>query len=172
MEKAQSTLLEYDAKKCYQTSGGTFLNTMDIRLMNREDISNMDVLMNQLGYPSSNLQIQERFLKILSLSEYETFVAEINGKLVGFVGMCKQFAFEFDGPYVRVLALVVHEDFRRKNIGQSLMSAVEDWAKKNHCTAITLNSGNREERIAAHEFYKNLGYSGKSTGFSKSLINN
>ena len=52
------------------------------------------------------------------------------------------------------------------------MLAVEDWAKKNDCIAITLNSGNREERIAAHNFYKNLGYIGKSTGFSKSLTNN
>lgn len=140
---------------------------MYIRSMTLEDINNMDVLMNQLGYPSSNSKIQERFSEILSLPDYETFVAEINGKLVGFAGMCKQIAYEFDGPYVRVLALVVHEDFRRKNIGQSLMLAVEDWAKKNHCIAITLNSGNREERIAAHNFYKNLGYLGKSTGFSK-----
>lgn len=145
---------------------------MHIRSMTRNDINNMDILMNQLGYPSSNQKIQERFNKILDLPNYETFVAEINGDLVGFVGMCKQTAYEFDEPYVRVLALVVHEDYRRKNIGQNLMLAVEDWAKKNDCIAITLNSGNREERIAAHNFYKNLGYLGKSTGFSKSLTNN
>ncbi|EPY12903.1 MULTISPECIES: GNAT family N-acetyltransferase [Paenibacillus] len=142
---------------------------MNIRPMTLEDIPKLDDLMNYLGYPSSNLKIQERFNKILNLPDYKTFVAEINDKLVGFVGMCKQTAYEFDEPYVRVLALVVHEDFRRKNIGQSLMLAVEDWAKKNHCITITLNSGNREERIAAHNFYKNLGYLGKSTGFSKNL---
>ena len=140
--------------------------------MIRNDINNMDVLMHQLGYPSSNQKIQERLDKILDLPNYETFVAEINGDLVGFLGMCKQIAYEFDEPYVRVLALVVHEDYRRKNIGQNLMLAVEDWAKKNECIAITLNSGNREERIAAHNFYKNLGYIGNSTGFSKSLTNN
>lgn len=144
---------------------------MHIRSMIRNDINNMDGLMDQLGYPSSNQKIQERLDKILNFPNYETFVAEIDGDLVGFVGMCKQIAYEFDGPYVRVLALVVHEDYRRKNIGQNLMLAVEDWAKKNGCIAITLNSGNREERIAAHKFYKNLGYIGKSTGFSKSLTN-
>ena len=144
---------------------------MYIRSMTLEDINNMDVLMNQLGYPTSKSKIQERFKKILGLPNYKTFVAEINGVLVGFVGMCKQTAYEFDEPYVRVLALVVHEDYRRKNIGQSLMLEVEDWAMKNYCRAIILNSGNREERIAAHNFYNNLGYLGKSTGFSKILTN-
>ncbi|MEK4426063.1 GNAT family N-acetyltransferase [Solibacillus sp. FSL K6-1523] len=145
---------------------------MNIRPMILEDTSKLGDLMNYLGYPSTNLKVQERLNSILNLPDYQTYVAEFNGELVGFVGMCKQIAYEFDGPYVRVLALVVHGEFRRKNIGQSLMLAVEDWAKKNHCTVITLNSGNREERIAAHRFYENLGYTGKSTGFSKSLINN
>ena len=142
---------------------------MNIRPMILDDVTKLENLMNHLGYPSTNLKIQERFKKILNLPDYQTFVAEINDKLVGFVGMCKQAAYEFDDPYVRVLALVVHEDYRRKNIGQDLMLTVEDWAKKNQCTLITLNSGNREERIAAHNFYKNLGYVGKSTGFSKVL---
>lgn len=145
---------------------------MNIRPMIIEDINNIDVLINQLGYPSANQKIQERFNKILELPNYVTFVAEINGELVGFVGMCKQTAYEFDDPYVRVLALVVHEDYRRKNIGENLMFAVEDWAKKNDCIAVILNSGNRAERIAAHNFYKKLGYIGKSTGFSKSLTIN
>lgn len=145
---------------------------MNIRSMTRNDSNNMEVLMNQLGYPSTNQKIQSRLDKILDLPNYETFVAEINGELVGFVGMCKQIAYEFDQPYVRVLALVVHEDYRRKNIGQNLMLEVEEWAKKNNCIAITLNSGNREERIAAYNFYKKLGYIGKSTGFSKTLTNN
>lgn len=145
---------------------------MNIRSMTRDDINTMDILMNQLGYPSTNQKVQKRLDKILDLPNYETFVAEINDELVGFVGMCKQIAYEFDEPYVRVLALVVHEDYRRKNIGQNLMLAVEDWAKKNDCIAITLNSGNREERIAAHNFYKKLGYLGKSTGFTKTLTNN
>ena len=144
---------------------------MKIRPMILEDTNKLDDLMNDLGYPSSKSKIQERFNKILGYSDYQTFVAEVKGNLVGFVGMCKQYAYEFDEPYIRVLALVVHKAFRRGNIGQGLMLAAEDWAKKNHCVAVILNSGNREERFAAHNFYKKLGYIGKSTGFSKSLVN-
>lgn len=122
---------------------------MYIRSMTLKDINNMDLLMKQLGYPSSNQKIKERFNKILNIPNYETFVAEVNGELVGFVGMCKQTAYEFDEPYVRLLALVVHDDYRRKNIGQNLMLAVEDWAKKNDCIAIILNRG-IEKRESLH----------------------
>lgn len=37
---------------------------MNIRPMTLEDIPKLDDLMNYLGYPSSNLKIQERFNKI------------------------------------------------------------------------------------------------------------
>lgn len=142
---------------------------MIIRPMTLSDITKLDELMNHLGYPTTKSKLQERFTKILSLPDYKTLVVEMNEQLVGFVGMCKQAAYEFDEPYVRVLALVVHEGYRRQNIGQALMLAAEDWAIRNHCTSITLSSGNRDERITAHKFYEHLGYVGKSTGFSKSL---
>lgn len=81
----------------------------------------------------------------------------------------KQIAYEADDPYIRVLALVVHKDYRKQGVGKKLMLAAEEWAKENHCYAVTLNSGNREERMAAHRFYQNLGYAARSTGFSKFL---
>jgi GNAT superfamily N-acetyltransferase len=145
---------------------------MQIRPMQIEDIDKMEELMAQLGYPASISILQERFKRLLHLPNYHTLIAETNGSVVGLVGMCRQDAYEFDEQYVRVLALVVHNDFRRQNIGQSLMRAVEEWARDNHCVAITLNSGNREERIAAHKFYECLGFLGKSTGFSKRLTEN
>lgn len=142
---------------------------MNIRLMTKEDTHKLSDLMDQLGYPSENSKIQKRFNKILSLPDYKTIIAEIDGKLAGFIGMCKQMAYETDDPYIRVLALVVHKDYRRQGVGKELMLTAEEWAKENNCYAVTLNSGNREERIAAHRFYQNLGYETRSTGFSKML---
>lgn len=62
---------------------------MQIRSMIKEDTTKFVDLMEHLGYPSTTVKIQERLNKILSLSNYKTFVAEMDGKLVGFVGMCK-----------------------------------------------------------------------------------
>lgn len=142
---------------------------MNIRSMKIEDVFQIEQLMNQLGYPSSVTQLQNRFQKIMDLHDYQTLVAEIDSTIVGLIGMAKQFAYEFDGPYVRVMALVVHEDYRGMKIGHNLMQAAENWAVENECVAVTLNSGNRPERIGAHQFYERLGYVGKSTGFSKIL---
>lgn len=142
---------------------------MNIRPMKIEDTSNFEELMAQLGYPASKDELQQRFHQLLQLPLYYTAVAEIEGELAGFVGMCKQWAYEFDKPYVRILALVVHEKYRRQQIGQALMENAIHWARHQGCISITLNSGNREERRAAHEFYESLGFIGKSTGYSKWL---
>ncbi|MGN7476416.1 GNAT family N-acetyltransferase [Solibacillus silvestris] len=143
---------------------------MQIRSLKMEDIPSIENLMIQLGYPSTATQLQERFQRLLKLPDYQTIIAEKDSVIVGMLGFSKQWAYEFDGPYIRILALVVDEKYRRLNIGQSLMQAAEQWALENECIAAVLNSGNRDERIAAHHFYKQLGYIGKSMGFSKRLI--
>ena len=74
-----------------------------------------------------------------------------------------------------------------------MLEAIEYWAVEQGASAIVLNSGeaeriprskgiiprnrakqpqeqsNRAERNAAHQFYKQQGFVGKSTGFSKKL---
>ncbi len=142
---------------------------MIIRPIKFKDIPVMQSLITQLGYPCTPEQVQSRFERLFTLRDYLTFVAEKDGEVVGMVGFTKQFAYEFDGPYVRVQALVVDEQYRNQGIAEKLMTAVEDWAKAKNCVAISLNSGNREERVAAHQFYKKLGFAGRSTGFSKKL---
>jgi len=144
---------------------------MQIRSFKKEDVITLTSLMTQLGYPTTFTQLQDRFEKLINLPNYHVFIAELEGEIVGFTGFMKQWAFEFDGPYVRVLAFVVDEKQRRKNIGQCLMQEVENWARNNECIRVTLNSGNREERKTAHLFYERLGYVAKSTGFSKILRN-
>ncbi len=142
---------------------------MIIRPIKFKDIPVMSNLLTQLGYPCSLEQVHSRFEHLFTLRDYFTFVAEKDNVVVGMVGFSKQFAYELDGPLVRILALVVDEQNRNQGIAKKLMGAVEDWAKAEKCEEISLNSGNREERVAAHAFYKTLGYVGVSTGFSKTI---
>lgn len=142
---------------------------MHIREVVLEDMPSLMPLMVDLGYPTTLSELYQRFERLLSMSDYQTFIAEDNGEVIGFVGVVKQYAYEFTEPYARVLALSVSQHVRRQKVGERLMLAVERWAFAQGCTTVTLNSGNREERIAAHKFYEQLGYQGKSTGFSKRL---
>ena len=142
---------------------------MMIRPIKFKDFPAIQPLLTQLGYPANVEAVQARFEHLCTLRDYEVFVAEENNEIVGMLGFIKQFAFEMDGPIVRIQALVVDDGHRNKGIAQALMEKVEAWAREQQCIVLTLNSGNRPEREAAHTFYRKLGFVGKSAGFSKLL---
>lgn len=143
---------------------------MEVRVANKDDVRDLANLMEQLGYPTTIEQMEIRFKNIESNPSYHTLLAVLDGEVVGMVGLCKGSLYEHDGTYVRILAFVVSSNYRRSGIGEKLMIETERWAREQGAIAISLNSGNRTERIAAHQFYTKMGFEGKSTGFSKSLI--
>lgn len=92
-----------------------------------------------------------------------------NGKIIGFSGMCKMLFYEKDGEYMRILAFVINSKFRSRGYGKKLLTDSEELARSLNCKVITLNSGNRNDRLAAHNLYKNSGYANTTIGFSKYL---
>ncbi|MFD1738623.1 GNAT family N-acetyltransferase [Bacillus salitolerans] len=143
---------------------------MEIRKATVSDVSELTSLMEHLGYPTTLDKMKARFDNIESKSDYNTLVASYNGNIVGMIGLVKGYYYEIDGSYVRIVALVVNSNYRSKGIGKSLVQEAEKWAREIGASGIGLNSGNRPERIKAHEFYKSMGYIEKSIGFAKSLI--
>lgn len=143
---------------------------MNIREATINDVPELVSLMDQLGYPTSNDTFSIRFNTITENPIYHTLVAELDRKVVGMAGLCSSLFYEYDGSYVRIVAFVVDANHRRKGIGKKLIQEAERWAKKQGAIAIGLNSGNREERKQAHQFYLNMGFKDKSIGFSKSLV--
>ncbi|MEK4486337.1 GNAT family N-acetyltransferase [Psychrobacillus sp. FSL H8-0484] len=142
---------------------------MIIREATLDDVSELALLMEQLGYPTSSENMQLRFNNIETKLNYHTLVAEYEGNIVGMVGLSINYTYEIDGSYARILAFVVNSSYRNKGIGTKLVQEAEEWASRQGAIAIALNSGNRPERIAAHKFYTYMGYEGKSTGFVKNL---
>ena len=112
-----------------------------IRKIIDDDFGKLTELIKELGYPSSIKNVSERLSRINSSKCYNTLVAEVDRKVVGFIGLCKLYAYEFDGEYVRIIALVVNEQYRGKGIGTKLLESAEKWAIDEGATAITLNSG-------------------------------
>ncbi|WP_096187531.1 GNAT family N-acetyltransferase [Evansella halocellulosilytica] len=142
---------------------------MNIRDVNMEDIPDVVPLMEQLGYPASVEQLRNRFTKIIANKSYHTFIADLDGKIVALAGLCTSIFYEHDGYYVRIVAFVVDENYRGKGIGKQLLQKVEEWAKEQGAIAISLNTGTREERQGAHQFYMSMGFEPKSIGFSKEI---
>lgn len=131
---------------------------MEIRLATKSDGKPMSRLLTQLGYPTSVEQMEGRFEQIRSHRDYRTWIAVINGEVVGMIGAIKSYFYEKNGQYVRIVAFVVDEKHRGQGVGQRLMQKSEEWATRIGVTTIALNSGAKEERTNAHEFYKNAGF--------------
>jgi len=143
---------------------------IEIREIEPTDFIDLVELMSELGYPTTIEELTKRFEMLQNHEDYEALVAVKNNQVIGFAGLYKALAFEFSGKYVRIIAFVVSSKQRKQGIGTKLLKACEEWAIQQDAVAITLNSGNREERQTAHLFYTSNGYVGKSTGFLKSII--
>ena len=141
-----------------------------IREAGMVDISALAELMNELGYNTTVDEMKTRFENIQNHIDHKTFIAIIDTDISGMVGVSKNYSYEQNGIYVRVLALVTHSRFRHKGIGKKLLEVAENWAREIGAEKILLNCGNREERAVAHLFYKKMGYQVKSSGFVKKLL--
>ncbi|WP_164744523.1 GNAT family N-acetyltransferase, partial [Paenibacillus xylaniclasticus] len=138
---------------------GGHASSLVIREASFRDIDAITELMNDLGHPASILQMKKRLEMISSNPMYHTLVAELNDKVVGMVGLRQQYAYESDQPIIQISVLVTKTEYRGLGIGKELMKHVENWANEHGVSAIVLTSGDRPEREAAHQFYKQLGYS-------------
>jgi GNAT superfamily N-acetyltransferase len=140
-----------------------------IRDAHEGDIEALTMLMNDLSYPTTVAEMQERFKPIAVHPDYRTILAVVDDEIVGMAGLHKGNFYEKNGMYLRILAFVVKQNIRNKGIGKILIKASEDWAMGQGLHAIIINSGNRDDRKVAHVFYHKMGYTIKSSGFVKQL---
>ncbi|MGZ3753636.1 MAG: N-acetyltransferase family protein [Mucilaginibacter sp.] len=141
-----------------------------VRDANSSDIEQMSVLITELGYPTTIHEMEIRFASISPNANYRTLVIVKDDLLVGMAGLVKGCWYEKNGSYVRLLAFVIKKDHRGQGLGKKLLQEVEQWAADIGANSIVLSSGNRDERIAAHQFYQSQGYDIKSSGFIKILV--
>ena len=134
-----------------------------------EDIEALTLLMADLGYPTSITDMQNRFESIAAHPDYKTIIAVLNYEVVGMAGLSKGIYYEMNGTYMRIVAFVVKQSYRKMGIGRQLIAAAENWAVEQGLNTIIINSGNRDERLASHAFYGEMGYAIKSLGFVKKL---
>ena len=145
------------------------VNNIIIRDAVVDDVPELTMLMNELGYPTTKAEMQARFERILPHPDYKTIVAVAGGQVAGIAGLFRGLYYEKNGMYMRVLAFVVKQSNRRQGIGELLMQASETWAAEQGLDTSLISSGNRDERTAAHAFYQKMGYAIKSSGFIKHL---
>jgi predicted N-acetyltransferase YhbS len=99
-----------------------------IRQATEADVPALALLMNELGYPTTETEMQTRYEAFSSHADYKTWVAEYNNQVVGMIGLLRNIYFEKNGIYVRVGALVVNKEYRKMGLGKALLQKSIDWA--------------------------------------------
>lgn len=141
---------------------------MIYRKYESKDISAIrDILENDLGYNCELDKLNNRINEMLKRGNYQIFVVCDGDKVVGFIGCVSYLAFELENEGMKIIALAVSKEYRRKGIGTQLLKTAEQWAKENNIEVILLNSGLPRED--AHVFYESQGYLKKSYGFIKKI---
>lgn len=110
---------------------------------------------NGLGYDYPEDKTKEKLQLVLNQPADKIFVAELDGKVVGYVHLSAYECIYFDS-LKNVLALVVDENYRKQGVGRKLMEKAEEWAKETGSNGIRLVSG--FNRTDAHQFYEHCGY--------------
>ena len=103
---------------------------MTIREATQDDAPAVAALLGELGYPTSADQAAERIGRIAADPTTWVIVAEVDSELAGLGALHEQNLVERDEPGCEVAGLVVGQRFRRRGIGELLMDALEDEARR------------------------------------------
>jgi ribosomal protein S18 acetylase RimI-like enzyme len=138
-----------------------------IREATRADAGSVADLLGELGYPSTPAQAAARLERIGADPSTWVIVAEVESELAGLGALHVQNLVERDEPGCEVAGLVVGRRFRRRGIGELLMQALENEARRRGGKVMVLNTAHR--RADAHAFYEALGYEHTGRRYAKKL---
>lgn len=140
------------------------MSDITIRLASAEDAPRLTTLCEQLGYPSSEADVQRRLAEeILPDSDHAIYVAESSGLVVGWIHIYLRRLLVSD-QHAEVGGLVVDEAYRSQQIGQMLIESAECWACERDCRDVRVRSNVIRER--AHRFYERIGYGNVKTQYT------
>ena len=114
----------------------------------------------------------EKFvLNTLSDDDAELFIAQSEGRIVGFlrvvIRQTPEFPFLVPRRYAFIDTIVVTEGARRRGVGKALTRRAQRWAVDKNLKQIRLNVWEFNE--GAIKFYERLGYASKTRQLWKSL---
>ncbi len=146
---------------------------MDIkyRIASINDSLEIARLSGQLGYNVEEDPVIERLTKILGQEDHVVIVAEIEGKLIGWIHAHGRYLIE-SPPYVEIGGLIVNSTYRGQKIGKILVERCEEWSKLSGFKEIRVRTN--ETRLETIIFYEKIGFQNTKSQkvFKKELIVN
>jgi GNAT superfamily N-acetyltransferase len=138
-----------------------------IRSIESKDAIAVAELLGELGYAASEQGVRDRIDRSGDTASTFTFVADVDGRVVGCVSGYVAPYFPRGTLVCRVTALVVTSLCRTRGIGKALMDAAGAHARSAGCAEIEVTTS--EDRAVAHRFYESLGFAHTSRRYLRAL---
>jgi len=126
-----------------------------VRPMKGEDLVAVSELSEQLGYPVSLGDLERRFSTIAREKTQAIFVAEAEGRVVGWTHVYATHLLE-SPSFAEIGGLVVRAGSRRIGAGRALVEAADRWTREQRLDSLRVRSN--VLRTEAHEFYPACGF--------------
>jgi ribosomal protein S18 acetylase RimI-like enzyme len=141
---------------------------IEIRPCTIEDAKAVSVLLTQLGYTVSTQHSAERVRRLSNTGMDPIILAVADGQVLGLLASHLCHMLQYEKPVMRITALVVDRQARRRGVGKLLMEHAEHLAVAAGCEIVELTSA--MSRTAAHAFYHGIGYEANSLRFRRALV--
>ncbi|WP_019553125.1 GNAT family N-acetyltransferase [Propionispira raffinosivorans] len=140
---------------------------MIIEKLNNQDIPQLLELYKELTpFENSLDKASEVYKKMDENPSYLLLIAKENNEIIGSVcGFIMDSLARSGNPILFIDSIVVKKNSQRMGIGSNLFLKLDEFAKKNHAACAILVSA--AFRMAAHEFYKSVGFINDVRGFRK-----
>jgi len=142
-------------------------DSFQLRAARPEDADALVGLLAQLGYPDTAAFMARRLAEQLGHADAWLRVAADGSRVLGFISLHFMPQLALAGDFCRVSYLCVGEGARDRGIGEALLAAAEQEARRRGCDRMELHCDQR--RTAAHRFYERLGYSDAPRYYRKAL---
>ncbi len=105
--------------------------------------------------------------RMRSDDRYFTYVAEEDGRVVGFITCVEVLSFDDPDGYVKINGLAVLPEYRGRGIGTRLVARAEQTARERGSDSVGVASVFKRTRT--HELYERLGYRRSAYWFHKDV---
>ena len=140
--------------------------TVEIRQAQEDDSQSIAALLSEMGHARDARTVRANLRTIQALApRYGTFVAVMNGAIVGVVSAFASPVLHRPHPVGRVSVLVVAQSFSRQGIATALLLRAETFLRDLGCGRIEVTSA--AHRQEAHEFYRRRGYTQQGVRFAR-----
>ncbi|MGB0999412.1 MAG: GNAT family N-acetyltransferase [Flavobacteriales bacterium] len=108
-----------------------------------------------LNHTTSQDQQKEYLESMFKMSDYHCFGVFFDDELIGVSSVWITLRL-YSGKQAEIDNFIIHPEHQGRSFGKQFLDFLEDWAKKEHCESLELNTYSQNRR--SHTFYHRQGY--------------